>query len=389
MVALCHGLRDAGHDVTLLAERSGAAYAAALGVPFVALAGDMAEELRRAAGGLSRRGADVNFVARTLADIAKANTPGWMRATLEHARNADVIVCAGIAIYVGLSCAEALGIRAIGAGLQPMTPTRAFAAPFLPPMRLPGFLNKATHHLVLALMWRAFRGAINEARHSVAQQAPRHRAWNNYPVLLGVSPTLVPRPRDWPANVAITGYWFGPPDPGFTPDADLVAFLDAGEAPIYIGFGSMLGFDRDHVLAVVIDALDGRRALLHSGWSGFGDAALPPSMRSIGHVPHDWLFPRVSIVVHHGGAGTTHTAARAGVPSIVLPFAADQFFWANRLCAARVAPPMLTHEQLTAQRLRGRFALAADERMRERARVVGEAIASETGVASGVERIEA
>ena len=389
MVALCRGLRDAGHDVTLLAERSGAAYAAALGVPFVALAGDMSEELRRAAGGLSRRGADVNFVARTLAGIAKANTAGWMRATLEHARNAEVLVSAGLAIYVGLSCAETLGIRAIGAGLQPMTPTRAFAAPFLPPMRLPGFLNKATHHIVLALMWHAFRGAVNEARQSVAQQAPRHRAWDDYPVLLGVSPTLVPRPRDWPASVAITGYWFGPPDPDFTPDPGLVGFLDAGEPPVYVGFGSMLGFDRAHVLAIVLEALDGRRALLHTGWSGFGDAALPPGVRSIGHVPHDWLFPRMSTLVHHGGAGTTHTAARAGVPSVVLPFAADQFFWANRLCTAGVAPPMLTHKRLTAKRLRERFACAAEQRMRERARVVGESIAKENGVAGSVERIEA
>jgi len=389
MVALCCGLRDAGHDVTLLAERSGSAYAAALRVPFVALAGDMAAELRQAAGGLSRRGADVDFVARTLAGIAKANTAQWMRATLDHARDADALICAGLAIYVGLSCADTLGIRVIGAGLQPMTPTRAFAAPFLPPMRLPGLLNKVTHHLVLALMWRAFRGAVNEARQSVARQAPRHRAWNDYPVLLGVSPTLVPRPLDWPHSVAITGYWFGSRDPGFTPDPGLVAFLDAGEAPVYVGFGSMLGFDRDHVLAVVLEALAGRRALLHAGWSGFGDAALPPSVRTVGHVPHDWLFPRMSAVVHHGGAGTTHTAARAGVPSVVLPFAADQFFWAKRLSAAGVAPPMLTHKQLNAERLRERFKRAADGGMRKRARVVGEAIARETGVASAVERIEA
>src|SRR5690348_12021165 len=98
MVALSRGLLDAGHDVTLLAERSGASYAAALGVPFVPLAGDMAQAMRGAAAGLTHRGADVHYVARTLAAIANANAAAWMRATLERAHGADVILAGGLAI---------------------------------------------------------------------------------------------------------------------------------------------------------------------------------------------------------------------------------------------------------------------------------------------------
>jgi UDP:flavonoid glycosyltransferase YjiC (YdhE family) len=389
MVALCRGLLDAGHDVTLLAEASGATYARALDVPFVALAGNMAHELRRAASGLEHSSVDARAVARTLAGIANVNTAEWMRAAIEHARGADVIVCAGLAIYVGLSVGEALGVRVIGAGLQPLMPTGAFASPFLPPLRLPAFLNRASHRFVLGAMWRAFRGAINDARRNVAQQASRKREWTAYPVLFGMSPTLVPRPPDWNEHVTITGYWFGPRDPGFVPDQELVAFLESGEPPVYVGFGSMLGFDRDRVLASVLGALDGRRALLHSGWSDFANAALPANVLRIAHVPHDWLFPKTSVVVHHGGAGTTHTVARAGVPSIVLPFAADQFFWAKRLEALDVAPPMLTHRQLDAPRLRARLHAATSMRMRGRAREVARAVSTETGVANAVERIEA
>jgi UDP:flavonoid glycosyltransferase YjiC (YdhE family) len=106
-------------------------------------------------------------------------------------------------------------------------------------------------------------------------------------------------------------------------------------------------------------------------------------------MPHDWLFPQMSTIVHHGGAGTTHTAARAGVPSIVLPFAADQFFWAKRLEAAGVAPPMLTHKALTASRLRARLDQVNDGGMRDRARRIGQAISMEAGVADAVARIEA
>jgi len=389
MAALCRGLLDAGHDVTLLAERSGASHSAALGVPFVPLAGDMADAMRNAAAGLAHHRADVHYVARTLAAIANANAAAWMRAMLEHARGADVVLAAGLAIYVGLSSAETLGVRVIGAGLQPMTPTRAFASPFLPPLRLPGALNRASHALVLAMMWRAFRDAINDARRTEACSAPRSRPWNDYPVLLGISPTLVPRPDDWPDDATITGYWFAPRDPAFVPDPALAEFLAAGDVPIYVGFGSMLGFDRMHVLRVVQDALDGRRAVLHGGWSGFAEGALPANVHRVDRVPHDWLFPRMSTIVHHGGAGTTHTAARAGVPSVVLPFAADQFFWAKRLESVGTAPPMLTHGKLTAARLRERLALAATIAMRERARAIGEAISAETGVANAVARIEA
>ena len=389
MVALCRGLLDAGHDATLLAERSGASCAATLDVPFVPLSGDMAEAMRGAAAGLTHRRADVHDVARTLAGIANANAAAWMRATLEHARGADVILAAGLAIYVGLSCAETLGIRVIGVGLQPMMPTRAFPSPFLPPLRLPGLLNRASHALVLATMWRAFRQAINDARQSVAGAKPRARAWDGYAVLLGVSPTLVPRPADWPDDIAITGYWFGPRNCAFVPDPALVEFLSAGDAPIYVGFGSMLGFDREHLLRVVLEALDGRRAVLYRGWSGFAEGALPAHVQRIGNVPHDWLFPQMSTIVHHGGAGTTHTAARAGVPSVVVPFAADQFFWAKRLESVRVAPPMLTHPKLTVARLRERLALATSATMRERARRVGGAISAENGVANAVAQIGA
>jgi UDP:flavonoid glycosyltransferase YjiC (YdhE family) len=150
----------------------------------------------------------------------------------------------------------------------------------------------------------------------------------------------------------------------------------------------MTGFDRERLLANVLDALDGRRALLSAGWSGLGHVALPVNVRPIGHVPHAWLLPRVRIAVHHGGAGTTHAAAHAGVPSVVVPFAADQFFWADRLHALGLAPARLAYRDVTATALRERIAAAGDDRMRERARAIGESMARENGIANAVARIE-
>ncbi|WP_369679462.1 glycosyltransferase, partial [Burkholderia ubonensis] len=101
--------------------------------------------------------------------------------------------------------------------------------------------------------------------------------------------------------------------------------------PVYVGFGSMAGFDRASLTDALVTALDGRRALFYPGWSGIDTSALPKHVFVVGDTPHRWLFPRTSMVIHHGGSGTTHSAARAGVPSVVVPFAGDQFFWANRL----------------------------------------------------------
>jgi UDP:flavonoid glycosyltransferase YjiC (YdhE family) len=387
MIALCRGLLDAGHDVVLLSERSGRAYAAECGVPFVPLAGDMAQALQSASAGFLRKGGDVTQTAKALAEIARANTAAWMRTTLEHATGGDAIVAAGLAIYVGLSCAEHLRIPAIGAGLQPVMPTREFASPFLPPWRLPGWANALSHRLVLALMWREFRGAINDARRDVAAQPPRREQFDGYPIVCGMSPTFVPQPRDWPARFVIAGHWSLPHDPGWSPSPELAEFLARGEPPVYIGFGSMVGFDRDEVRTLVLDALGGRRALLFSGWSGFGAGDLPSTVLQIGPTPHDWLLPRTGIVVHHGGAGTTHAAARAGVPSIVAPFGGDQPFWADRLTRLGIAPPFVPQKSLTAARLRESLALASEPRMTTRARSVGKAMAGERGVANAVAHI--
>jgi len=387
MVALCRGLRDAGIDTVLLGDRSAIDYAARYGVPMVALAGDMAGALRGSAKGFLDNGGGVTSMAKALAEIARASTTAWMRATIEHAGDADGIVCAGLAIYVGLSCAEHLRIPVVGAGLQPMMPTREFPSPFIPPWQMPGWANALSHRLVLAMMWRVFRASIDDARHDVARQPPRRAQFNGYPIVCGVSPALVAQPHDWPEQFLITGHWSLPPDSEWTPPPALADFLAEGEPPAYIGFGSMVGFDRDRFRDVVLEALAGQRALLFSGWSGFGEGGLPPNVLPIGPTPHDWLLPRTSVVVHHGGAGTTHASARAGVPSVVVPFAGDQPFWGDRLRRVGVAPPAIPHAQLTAARLRDSLAAARGAPMVARARSVGARIAQENGVATAVARI--
>jgi UDP:flavonoid glycosyltransferase YjiC (YdhE family) len=116
---------------------------------------------------------------------------------------------------------------------------------------------------------------------------------------------------------------------------------------------------------------------------------LPANFHVVGDVPHDWLFARMAAVVHHGGSGTAHSAARAGVPSVVVPFAGDQFFWAHQLARAGVAPAAVAGTRLTAQDLARGIAWTDDEAVRSRARELGERMRAEQGLARAVAFIEA
>jgi UDP:flavonoid glycosyltransferase YjiC (YdhE family) len=205
-------------------------------------------------------------------------------------------------------------------------------------------------------------------------------------MLYGCSPTLLARPGDWPANVEITGAWALPPARDWQPPRALLDFLAAGPAPVYIGFGSMAGIEP----ATLVDAIGAvaaqRRVLFHPGWSGIDPARLPPDVFVLGDTPHDWLFPRMALVVHHGGAGTSHAAARAGVPSVVVPFAGDQYFWARRMAERGIAATCPA-AGLDGGRLVHAVDAAAGPALRGNARQTAQAMAAEDGVRTAVDRL--
>lgn len=381
LAALGRALIDAGHDVRLLADAATLGSAAALGVPSAPLSGD----IRRAiapegvlADAVRGRGGFTD-TSKALAAIANANTAAWMREVADASAGCDALLVSGLASFVGLSVAEYRRIPAIGTGMIPITPTAEFASPFLPPGKLPHGLNRVSHRLVNALLWQAFKKSTNAARASVCGLPPRKRVWTDHPMLYGVSPALLSGPADWPANVQACGQWRIDAH-AWAPPPELVAFLDAGEPPVYVGFGSMAGFHRAAMAAALTHALAGRRALFYPGWSGIDASLLPAHVRVLGDTPHDWLFPRVAMAIHHGGSGTTHSAARAGIPSVVVPFAGDQFFWANRLQRLGVADAPVPGRRVEAAALARAIAFAERSETKARATELGARIAQEEGL---------
>ncbi len=384
---LCRALIDAGHEALLLADAATLGAAQSLQVPSVPLPGDIRGMLdpRGAIAGVVKEGS-LSGAARALARIVNRNTVAWTAATKEAARGCDAILAGGLAGFVGMSTAEHFGVPAIGLGMIPITPTREFASPFLPPGRVPSFLNRASQALVNRMLWRAFRHETNRARKTVLGLPPRRALWQGHSMLYGISPQLLPPPGDWPSNVHVCGQWVRPTVSWTAPPA-LLDFLDAGEPPLYVGFGSMQGFDPQSTLSRIIEAVAGRRTLFHPGWSGMSAGALPPNFHGVPDAPHDWLFTRVATVVHHGGSGTSHSACRAGVPSVVVPFAGDQAFWADRLALIGVSPRRLKGLPEPGE-LRRAIDEAASPRIRERATAVGRRMREEDGLATAVRLVE-
>ena len=377
LAALGCALMRAGHTVHLLGDADTLDSARALGVPATALAGDIR-------GTLSRMRA-MRQIERALIRIVEARTPEWMQQAMALGAGCDAVIVSGLTAFVGLSVAEALGKPAIGAMMIPISPTAAFTSP-LSPLRLPRVLNRSSHAFVNHMVWRTFRATTNRGRVAIGLP-PRKALWTAHPVLYGVSPALLPDIDDWPPDAIACGQWV-PPSKDWSPPAALVDWIESGPPPVYAGFGSMSGFDAPRVRDALLAAAGDRRVLFNPGWSGIDISGLPDNIHVIGSVPHDWLLPRCALAIHHGGSGTTHSACRAGIPSVILPFAGDQPFWASRLRALGIADRVLSGRRPSASGLRAAIAFAERPETRARAAALGAVMQREDGCGTAVAWIE-
>ena len=390
---LGQGLQQAGYHVGLAAPQNFENLIQKNGLCFHALRGDVQQMMADETGRKFMESAGSNPVRSMLA-MRKMIGPMAIQMAedaLEACHNADALISLAVFAPFGKSIAEIRNIPLINIEPTPLLPTSAFPAAGWPLQKnLGGFLNRLSGSAMLRMIWQWYSPYVNEFRKRFRlvplHGADFHQILRSTPLLGAYSPSIIPHPFDWSDEVHITGYWFQNDASEWQASDELQAFLDRG-APVYVGFGSMGGRNPEELAAIVLQALEksGQRGLLLTGWGGMNVMKVPDHVFVVNSAPHSWLFPRMAAVVHHGGAGTTAEGLRAGVPTVIVPFIVDQFFWGKRVKELGAGPEPIPAKKLTADILACAIQTAtADSKMKEQASALGAAIRAENGVDKAV-----
>lgn len=318
---------------------------------------------------------------------SKSIVTDFLREMYNATKGMDAVI-ASMILYGAYDGAEKQGIPCFYGLLNPAVPTREFPSVMTP--HIPPYLNKLSHICLEKGFWLFFKKACNRLR-KTEWSLPKLTVCpakiirtRNLPILLGFSKAIVPKPTDW-ANEIITGYWLLEYDEKYDPDPELVKFISSDEnPPIYIGFGSMPIGDADRLLDMLQDALtiSNQKAVV---FLSYNKAKLREKSERIfltKQVPHNWLFPRVSAAVIHGGAGTCAASMKAGIPTIVIPFMGDQTFWGEQIHKKGVGPKPVPFKKINSKILAELIKEAVtNKQMRENARHLGEVLQKENGSA--------
>jgi UDP:flavonoid glycosyltransferase YjiC (YdhE family) len=340
---------------------------------------------------IADHGLNLREIARIFRERYTKWAATWVPEGLAASEDAGLLIGVSNSILLAKALSEARSIPFAIARLQPMT-----LSGILPPVmfslsrhNVPPVVSRGAFYLIFKLLWNVMRPAINEiVRPQLGLRpypwyGPYFRDLHTAKAINGFSRHVLPRPADWPDNSQITGYWFLD-QPQWTPPVALSRFLAAGPKPVYIGFGSMVSSNAQAFTQTVLDGVkkSGLRAVLATGWGALDgdDGPRDEQIFFLRQAPHDGLFPLMSGAVHHGGAGTTAAAARAGIPSVIVPFFGDQPFWAHCLNRQGVAPPALQRKTLTADALASALQATQQPAMSQAAAALGRAVRAENGI---------
>ncbi|KAK4236149.1 sterol 3-beta-glucosyltransferase [Achaetomium macrosporum] len=407
-VALGIELQRHGHRVRLATHDTFGDFVRSSGLGFFLVGGDPAELMAYMVKnpGLmpsmkSLRAGDIQKKRRMVAEMLE----GFWRSCVEpdpatHAPFVAEAIIANPPSFAHVHCAQALGVPLHLMFTMPWTSTRRFCHP-LANLRGAGdsgvsqeVANYISYMAVEWMTWQGLGDVINAWRETLDLQpvpfseGPGLAESLRIPFTYCWSPALIPKPNDWPAHIDVCGFFFRDP-PSFTPDPELARFLKAGPPPIYIGFGSIVIDNPEALTNTLLEAIKstGVRAIISRGWSKLGGNRASDEGGNVfylGDCPHEWLFQRVSAVIHHGGAGTTACGLLNGRPTVIIPFFGDQPFWGGMVAAAGAGPAPIPQKQLNVTNLGEaiRFCLtpeasAAAQRMATQMR-------SENGVARAV-----
>lgn len=397
-IALCKQLQKDGHHCTIVSHDEYRDWVREHDIDFKPVGGDP--------GALMKLSVDNNFFSPQFYREAMTKFRHWLdellRGIMETCWDADLII-ESPSTFGGIHVAEAVGCYYMRAFTMPWTRTSAYPQAFSVPSKdLGPQYNAMTYSVFDQILWLASSGQINRWRKNMLHLDPIDLAkldQGSVPFMYNFSPAVVPPPLDWGDLIMVTGYWVIQKDSSkWTPPHSLTEFMrkarDDGKKLCYIGFGSITLSDPWQVQKAILEAIEKSdvRAIVSRGWSSrmatseeTQDIRVPESAYVVDSIPHDWLFPRIDLAMHHGGAGTTGASLQAGLVTLIHPFFGDQFFWSGRVAKLGAG---LRVKGLHVDELAEALSKAQDDRiMREKAQQVGEAIRHERGVEVAVQFI--
>lgn len=399
---LGRGLAAAGHDVRLVTHEMFSGLAEGTGQEFAGVPGRSIRDLVESEEGqaLLRHVRNPIAIGRRLTALIEPELEQIYASTLAAADGADAILCFP-ATFPALDVATMLNLPVVQVHHVPAVPTSAFPVPvsFIGARTLGAAGNRLSYAADTLVTWRLTRDAVNSVRSRVLGRAPRTarqtltQRRRRVGALVGVSPSVLPPPADWPADAVTCGYWWpgGVNDEAPPLDAETIRFLDDGPAPVFFGLGSTPIDDPAEVTAIVTGAARdaGVRLVLQRGWAGLGEGAECETVHVVNDLPYTALFDHVAAVVHHGGAGTMALGLRHGRPTLALPALADQFFWGHRVKGLDVGPAPLPVKRLKRAALAERLtALTSTPLYAQRAGELAEAMRAEDGEAAAAQALD-
>ena len=397
-IALALGLQKADYDVLLVSAKNEESFVKSFGLNFFALSVDIQEIMEGDEGQQMAKGDNpIKFITGHLK--GSKNLKKLMIKTQDEIWNAcqdaDAIIFHP-GMPIGYFIAKELRKVSIMASPFPIIATKNYPSIlFYNGPRLGKLYNLFTHVVLEKLFWTLSKSAIKnfwgssvKSTINLSVSPIRQQVKTGMPVINGYSELLFSRPVEWPSNIHITGSWMITNEPAFTPPAELIHFISQGKPPVFIGFGSMKDTSKfKKTFSIISNAimLANQRAIVATGWNKLpADEPLPNNIFLIDNVPHTWLFPQMCSVVHHGGAGTTAAGLTAGKPTIIIPFNADQPAWGKRVFELGVGAKPINRNKLTAEKLAEAILYALHTDIITKAKLLGEKLQKENGVANAV-----
>ncbi|MFO8062528.1 MAG: glycosyltransferase [bacterium] len=358
LIQLASALTRAGHTVLFAAHEEFSGTILSEGLEFIRMPAAPSNILSRTEGStwMHSGTSSLNFV-RGLKNLIGDIIEETGNTLLEYARDTDMLIYSTLSVMAP-DIAEYFKIKSIGVFYQPLFSTDNFPAMLMPdpsPLQLP-FYNKLSFKTAEYMFNSIFADSLNKWRMHALKKKPRGFLYD-YSIhslkrdirFFPVSEYLLPKPGDWPHTVIQTGYWY---DDDNETDPVLDDFIESGSKPYYIGFGSMTPRDGEEIIKVLneIARTYNERFVLCRGWTDY-NAPRNSNIYTADFVNHNVYLSRMKGIIHHCGSGTAGAALRSGVPSVPVPFFADQFFWAKQLRRINTASHLLPISQFSVKNL--------------------------------------